>query len=451
MISVLRTTWPLLLGVMLLLVGNGMQGTLLGIRGGIESISTDRMSVVMASYFAGFLLGSRTAPALIQRVGHVRVFAALGSLISAVLILYAAVPNWVAWSFLRLLIGFSFSGVYITAESWLNASTSNENRGQAMSTYMIVQMTGLVSAQFLVNLGDPGGFLLFILPSVLVSLAFTPILLSVQPAPAFGALGRMSIRQLYHVSPLGCIGIFLMGGVFSALLGMTPVWGTVVGLSVRDISAIIAAVYLGGLILQFPIGWISDRMDRRHLVLYLLIVGIVAVMLQLTANPGIWGTLLVAGIAGAVSNPVYALLLAHTNDHLDTSDMAAASAGLIFLNGLGAVGGPLIVGRLMGLLGPNGFWIFIVTLMIALALYTAWRMNRREGVAPADTGNFAVIVPAATTIAVGAAIEAAQDDSPASEDLGDNIAAADYAVLPPEDEAAPEGATEPAPEGDPRT
>ena len=151
MISVLRTTWPLLLGIMLLLVGNGMQGTLLGIRGGYEQISTDHMAVVMSGYFAGFLLGSRMVPGMIQRVGHVRVFAALGSLISAVLILYAAVPNWIVWSLLRVLIGFSFSGVYITAESWLNASTTNENRGQAMSAYMIVQMIGLVSIGDLVN------------------------------------------------------------------------------------------------------------------------------------------------------------------------------------------------------------------------------------------------------------------------------------------------------------
>ncbi|NHF74693.1 MFS transporter [Paracoccus xiamenensis] len=425
MISVLRTSWPLLLGILLLLVGNGMQGTLLGIRGGIEEISTDRMAVVMAGYFAGFLLGSRLVPGMIQSVGHVRVFAALGSLISAVLILYAAVPNWIAWTLLRVLIGFSFSGVYITAESWLNASSTNENRGQAMSAYMIVQMAGLVSAQVLINFGDPSGFMLFILPSVLVSLAFTPILLAATPAPAFGALKRMSIRRLYQVSPLGCIGIFAMGGVFSALLGMTSVWGTILQMSVRDISAIVAAVYLGGLVAQFPIGWLSDRMDRRLLVLQLLLVGVAVVLLQLIFQPGIWGLIAVAAIAGGVANPVYALLLAHTNDHLEADDMAAASAGLLFLNGLGAIGGPLIVGRMMAMIGPNGFWIFIVVLMAALAAYTAWRMTRREALAPEDTGNFAVIAPAATTVAVEVALEAAQDETLHNSDE-DELASADY-------------------------
>ena len=185
MLTVLRTTWPLLLGILLLMVGNGMQGTLLGIRGEIEGIATTQMSLVMAGYFGGFVLGSRIVPAMIQRVGHVRVFAALGSLISAVLIVYAAAPHWIAWALLRLVIGFCFCGVYITAESWVNASAANETRGQAMSAYFVVQMLGLVAGQVLMNVGDPGGWMLFVIPSVLVSLAFTPILLARVTAPRF--------------------------------------------------------------------------------------------------------------------------------------------------------------------------------------------------------------------------------------------------------------------------
>lgn len=157
MISVLRTTWPLLLGMLLLMVGNGMQGTLLGIRGGIEGIATFQMSIVMASYYGGFLLGSLMVPDLIKNVGHVRVFAALGSLISAVLVLFAVEPHWITWSGLRFVIGFCFCGVYITAESWLNAGSTNENRGQSLSAYMIVQLLGIVFAQALLNVGDPGG------------------------------------------------------------------------------------------------------------------------------------------------------------------------------------------------------------------------------------------------------------------------------------------------------
>ncbi|MFT6452601.1 MAG: MFS family permease, partial [Halocynthiibacter sp.] len=162
MLQVLKSAWPLLLGMMLLMVGNGMQGTLLGVRGGIEEFSTFSMSVVMSAYFVGFLGGSRLAPEMIRRVGHVRVFAALGSFISAVLILYPTVTEPWAWSILRVVIGFSFSGVYVTAESWLNNAASNQNRGKALSLYMMVQMIGIIAAQGILAVGEPSGYILFV-------------------------------------------------------------------------------------------------------------------------------------------------------------------------------------------------------------------------------------------------------------------------------------------------
>ncbi|MFV0385747.1 MFS transporter [Paracoccus sp. (in: a-proteobacteria)] len=408
MTSVLRSTWTLLLGILLLMVGNGMQGTLLGIRGGIEGIPTFQMSVVMSAYFGGFLLGSLIVPRLIQSVGHVRVFAALGSLISAVLVLYAAAPDWIIWSALRLVIGFSFCGVYITAESWLNAGATNETRGQALSAYMIVQMLGIIFAQMLLNAGDPAGFLLFIIPSVLVSLSFTPILLSAQPAPAFETIKRMSFGRLYRVSPLGFVGIFLMGGVFSALFGMSAVWGSARGLTVRDISVFVAAIYAGGLVLQFPIGWLSDRSDRRVLVLILSVLGTAVVAATVLFQPGILGLTLVGALIGGVANPVYGLLLAHTNDYLEPSDMAAASAGLLFINGLGSMGGPLITGWLMGWLGPDGYWVYMGVLLALLSLYAGWRMIRRPALPVAEQGSYPVVTPTATVTAVEAALDEAQ-------------------------------------------
>ncbi|KGJ03735.1 Predicted arabinose efflux permease, MFS family [Paracoccus halophilus] len=413
MVTVLRATWPLLLGILLLMVGNGMQGTLLGIRGGIEGISTGHMSVVMSTYFAGFLLGSRVVPNLIQQVGHVRVFAALGSLISSVLILYAAAPHWIAWALMRFLIGFCFSGVYITAESWLNSSTANDSRGQAMSAYMIVQMLGIISAQLLMNTADPAGFLLFVIPSVLVSLSFMPILLSTRPAPQFSTLKRMSFGKLFETSPLGCVGIFLMGGVFSALFGMASVWGSSKGLTVTEISAFVAAIYVGGLLLQYPIGWLSDHSDRRAIVLGLSVLGCVAAFGAVLLQPGIWGLLLAAALVGGVANPVYSLLLAYTNDFLDQSDMAAASAGLLFINGVGAMAGPIITGWLMSLLGPDGFWVYIGLLLALLSVYTGWRRTRRA--APAHDQSFAVIAPSATPVAVEAALENAGSDDASRE------------------------------------
>lgn len=411
MLVVLRNSWALLFGMMLLMLGNGMQGTLLGIRGEIENFGNFEMSVVMSCYFLGFLFGSRMAPEMIRRVGHVRVFAALGSMISAVLVLYAVAPNWIAWSLMRVLIGFSFSGVYITAESWLNNSSTNETRGQALSLYLIMQMIGIIAAQILLNVGDPAGYILFIIPSILVSLAFTPILLSISPAPAFESTKPLSFRRLYKASPLGCVGMFLLGGVFSAQFGMAAVWGAQTGLSVRDISIFVAGIYVGGLFLQYPIGWLSDRMDRRKLVLWLSALGGIVLAVPVAWDAPFVALVLIGALAGGISNPLYSLLVAYVNDYLDKSDMAAASAGLIFINGLGAISGPLITGWMMAQIGPKGFFLFMAILFAALAGYAAWRMTQRRAT-PDASGSFTALSPNTSVISVEVALERADDDAP---------------------------------------
>lgn len=413
MISVLSTSWPLLLGVMLLMVGNGVQGTLLGIRGGIEGFTTFQMSLVMSAYFVGFLGGSRMTPGMIRRVGHVRVFAALGSLISAVLVLYPVLPQWQSWVVMRVLIGFSFSGVYVTAESWLNNSATNETRGQSLSAYMIVQMIGIIGAQALMNVADPSGFTLFVIPSVLVSLAFTPILLSIAPAPVFDTTKPLSFRRLYEISPLGCVGTFITGGIFSAMFGMASVWGTARGLSVRDLSIFIGAMYVGGMIFQYPIGFVSDRMDRRLLIMVLTAIGAAVMLVTALTAPPFLALIAVSVVLGGISNPLYSLIIAYTNDFLDIDDMPAASAGLIFLNGLGAVLGPVITGWMMGLVGPGGFFLYIAVLMAALALYAGWRMTQRAAPAVDTTGAYATILPTASAVAFEAVLETVQEEADA--------------------------------------
>jgi MFS family permease len=403
MLRTLAQTWPLLLGVMLLMVGNGVQGSLLGIRGDIEGFSTYQISAVMSAYFVGFLGGTTLAPEMIRRVGHVRVFAALGSLISAVLVLYPVFLDWTAWTLMRVVIGFSFSGIYVCAESWLNNTASNDTRGQALSAYMIVQMIGIIAAQGLLSMGDPSGFTLFIIPSVLVSLAFMPLLLADTPAPTFGTIKRLSFLRLFAVSPLGCVGMLLTGGVFAAMFGMAAVWGTMAGLSVAQIALFVAATYAGGLVLQYPIGRLSDRMDRRQLIFALSVVAAVTMLIATLAPLPFSLLLLVAVLLGGITNPLYSLLIAHSNDYLGKEEMAAASAGLIFLNGLGAIAGPLATGWLMETIGPGGFFLFMGLLFAALAGYAAWRMTRRA--APLDPGAFAGLSPNASSLAVGAVIE----------------------------------------------
>ena len=408
MLIVLRHSWPLLLGIMLLMVGNGIQSTLLGIRGNIEGFTTFQLSVVMSAYFLGFLFGSRLAPRMIRRVGHVRVFSALGSMISAILVVYPVLPDWVVWAGLRVLIGFAFSGIYITSESWLNNTATNETRGQALSAYMIVQMIGIVSAQVLLNVADPADFTLFVIPSVLVSLAFMPILLAATPSPTFELTQGLSFRELFRISPLGCIGMLLTGGIFSALFGMASVWGAQVGLSVREISIFIGTMYAGGMVAQYPIGWLSDRTDRRKLVFGLSLFGAV-LMVPATALPiPVIGLMIVSGLLGAITNPLYSLLIAYTNDYVPKERMAAASAGLLFLNGLGAIVGPLATGWIMGEIGPEGFFLFIGVLFAVMAAYAAWRMTRRT--VAAGSGNFATLAPTATALAVGVAVEEQAND-----------------------------------------
>jgi MFS family permease len=279
-----------------------------------------------------------------------------------------------------------------------------------LSLYLIMQMVGIILAQILLNMGDPSGFILFVIPSILVSIAFTPILLSAAPAPTFTNAKPMSFRRLYEASPLGCVGMFLLGGVFSAQFGMASVWGTQAGLSIKQISIFVAFIYVGGLLLQYPIGWFSDRMDRRRLVLWLAVVGAVVMF-----APVVWTLLplgpfpfvllvIIGAMGGGISNPLYSLLVAYVNDYLDNSDMAAASAGLIFINGLGAISGPLITAWIMGLVGPDGFFLFMALLFALLAGYTAFRMTRRRRT-PDAQGSYTPVSPISSGVAVEAARE----------------------------------------------
>ena len=402
MLKVLAHSWPLLLGVMLLMVGNGVQGSLLGIRGALEGFSTFELSVVMSAYFLGFLGGSRLAPEMIRRVGHVRVFSALGSMISAVLVLYPLLLDWQAWAVMRVLIGFCFSGIYVTAESWLNNTASNETRGQALSAYMIVQMLGIIASQGLLAMGDPGGFGLFIIPSVLVSLAFMPILLADTPAPTFDTVKRMSFTQLFRTSPLGCAGMLLTGGVFSAMFGMASVYGAMSAMTIAQIAIFVAAMYVGGLVLQYPIGWLSDRADRRVLIMWMATAGAVVMAVAAATPLPFVLEVLVAGLLGGIINPLYSLLIAHTNDFLSKEEMPGASAGLIFLNGFGAIFGPLLAGWLMGAIWPKGYFLIIGGFFALLAGYAAYRMTKR--MAPTQTNGYAGLTPTASVLTVEAVL-----------------------------------------------
>ncbi len=409
MISVISNTWALLLGVMLLMVGNGLQSTLLGVRGEIEGFSTLEISVVMSAYFVGFMGASRMVPDMIRRVGHVRVFAAFGSFISAVLILYPTFADPIVWSIGRVIIGFCFCGVYITSESWLNNSVTNETRGQALSLYMIVQMVGIVASQWLLTVADPAGFVLFVIISVLVSISFAPILLSISPTPAFEHTQPMSLKKLIQTSPLGCAGMFLLGGVFAAQFGMSAVFGAQIGFSLTQISTFVSAFYVGALLLQYPIGWLSDRMDRRQLIAASALIGAVSSVAGFVAGENFVVLLIAAFMIGGMANPLYSLLIAHTNDFLEYEDMAASSGGLLFINGLGAITGPIVIGWMMDTFGAFAFFLIIALLMSLLAVYALYRMTQRPSMDLEDLSSYTPVGPSSSMVAVELAQEYAYD------------------------------------------
>jgi MFS family permease len=270
---------------------------------------------------------------------------------------------------------------------------------------MIVQMLGIILAQALLVVPDASGYLLFIIPSVLVSISFAPILLSITPTPAFEATKPMTLRELYDVSPLGMVGMFLLGGIFAAQFGMGAVYATQAGLELGQISIFIASFYVGAMLFQYPLGRMSDRMDRRWLIMIVAGLGAGAAAIATVMGGYFWALCVSAFIIGGTSNPLYSLLIAYTNDFLNTDDMASASAGLLFVNGVGAITGPLVIGYAMQVVGPPGFFVLIMALMAAISLYALFRMTQRASPNVGDTSVYAPISPSATPVAMDLAQE----------------------------------------------
>lgn len=405
MLTAVRNSWALLLGMFLLMIGNGLQGTVLGVRGDAEGFSAATLGYVMSAYFIGFLGGTQVTQFMLRRVGHIRVFAALASLISAAFILFAAVVDPIAWFVLRLIVGFCFSGVYVVAESWLNDGATNETRGQTISAYVTAQMMGIVLAQALLNVADPGGYDLFVIMSVMVSISFAPILLSSSPVPMFETARRMTLRRLFETSPLGCVGMFLLGTVFACLFGMGSVYASAVGLTRAEISIFIGMIYVGGMVLQIPIGWASDRMDRRVLIAAVTAAGAVAAFMAPMLSSSFVLLTAMGFLIGGMANPLYSLLVAYVNDILDHEDMASASGGLILINGIGAMGAPVAVGYVMDVAGADGFFWFMGAALTLISIYAGYRMSVRPSTPVEDTGPMVLMTPVASPVVSDAAWE----------------------------------------------
>jgi len=413
--KVVVSSWALFLGLAFIMLGNGLQGSLLGVRATIEGFPTTVTGIVMSAYFAGFLAGSTMVPRLVRRVGHIRVFAALASLASVAVLVHAVFVNPAGWGAMRLVTGFSFAGLYIVAESWLNDRATNETRGQLLSFYMVVMLAGMGAGQFLLNLADPASFELFVLISVLVSLALIPILLTAAPAPEFQTPSAVSLRQLYLISPLGVVGTFGTGAAQGGLIGMGAVFATEAGLSIAEISIFMAAMLFGGMLLQWPIGRISDRFDRRRvLTVVTFLAAICAFATTVVVGPfaeilPVWVLYSLIGVFGGLNMPMYSLTLAHTNDYLEPNQMVAASGSLVLVGGIGASFGPITLAGLMTVLGPDGFFWGLGLIHAAIGLFALYRMSRRDSIPLEEQGTFVAVPPRASPVAAYLSPEGAEE------------------------------------------
>ncbi len=394
MMALLRTTWALLLGVALIMAGNALQASLLGLRGSLEGFSSSLMGLVMSGYYVGFMLSSFITPKGVRSVGHVRVFGALAALAATAILTASLFVTPYVWFFARAVTGFCYAGLYVIAESWINDRSTNETRGRLLSVYMLIQFSGLTAGQAMLNLGDPAGFRLFILVAIVISLAVVPVLLTAKHAPAFAEPAHVSLVQLYRISPLGALGTLGVGMAHSGFFQMGAVFGHKIGLGTAQVSLYMMSAVLGGVVLQWPIGRLSDRFDRRRV---LTVVTFAACLISLGAIAGSDISLTALTVAAffyaGMSLPMYSLCIAHTNDFLKADQMVAASSTLMMLFGIGAIGGPFTVGLLMGSFGPHAYWGYLAVVHALLGLFALYRMTRRASRPVEEQGRFVAMPP----------------------------------------------------------
>ncbi|MGW8193110.1 MAG: MFS transporter [Desulforhopalus sp.] len=405
MLSVISNCWALFLGMWLIMLGNGLQATLLGIRAALENFSTTITGLIMSGYFLGLIGGCNIIPRLVGRVGHVRTFGALASLAStSILIQVIFIDPWVWWA-MRIVTGFSYAGLYIVAESWINEAATNGTRGKLLSFYMLVSLGGMAGGQMLLNLFHPSGFELFVLVSLLISMAVIPILLSTARAPQFDVQENVSIGQLYRVSPLGVIGMLVTGMTIGAFFGMGAVYATEIGLSVRDVSFFMGTLIIGGFVFQYPLGWISDFLGRRKVIFFCCIGGAATSFIAMNYHGGGLLLFFLAAAVGGLAMPLYSLCSVHTNDYLTPTQMVAASGTLVLLSATGAAIGSPLTAFVMDVFGTQAFYGSLGTMLAAVAIFTLWRLTQRSEVAIREQGDFVVMATSPLSVSLNPDLE----------------------------------------------
>ena len=376
MFGTIVSSWALFTGFGLIMLAHALQGTLLNVNAVFFNFSDFEIGYVFSGYFIGYLFSSIQCPKLIKNVGHIRVFAAFASLGSIAILLHWIVINPIAWLIFRMITGFSFAAIYIVCESWLNDRADNKSRGQLIGFYMIVLYFSTSAGGMLVNLRATTDAHLFILTSLLISLALVPILLTKKPAPDFSTPKFLSLKELYSKSPMAFVGSFSIGMVYSALFGLMGVFGAKIGLSIFQISILIFVNMFVGAIFQYPVGKISDKYDRRTILLSLNLIAIASLIFIYLLGSLSFNLLLVfIGIHSAVSLPYYAVVISHMNDFLEKDEIVSGSSTLTLVNALGMVMGPMLASGFMAYFGAYGYFLYMIVIYCLVAPYNFFRIQ----------------------------------------------------------------------------
>ena len=417
MLGSLFSVSSLMLSTLLMMVAFGLASYVLPVRSVAEGWSTMTVSFIATGYTLGFTLSCIVTPKFVLRVGHVRVFAALITLLSVAILLCGLVVDWRAWIFFRAISGFAIAGSYLVIESWLNERVTNENRGMLFSVYLITTMVGTIGGQYLVPLGDPTNTSLFILCGVLFSLALLPTVLSSQTMPSPPAQARFDLPGLFRRSPVAVVGAFLAGAMSGAWLNLGGVFTQKIGLSTAQGATLLAALLFGSAISQIPIGRASDRMDRRIVMVGCGVAGVascIAMVFAVGASP--ITLYIIAAFVGSVLFPIYALNVAHANDLARPNEYVEVSSGMMITYGIGTISGPLMVGPVMDRFGPPSLFVVLAIYFAAYGAYAAWRIaqrNAKDGLV-GKTDFQANTVPTPGTEAVNAMNQALNADNETS-------------------------------------
>jgi len=390
--------WVLLASVAMLCLGHGLNGSLVSLSADQAQFGTDVTGLVMAGYSAGMLLSTFVAPRLVKSVGHVRTFAGLASIVSTAVLLFPLWVDPVFWFVLRIITGLCVSSMYIVCESWLNTVSSNRNRGRMMSFYMIVTYGALGLGQLLLNIADTSGYVRFIVVSCLLSMSLVPLILVPSEQPSVEGARSVKISGIWEASPLAVVGVIACGLGQSAFFALGVVFGLAKGLPLFWVSIMMALPPFGVILSQYPIGWVSDRIDRRTIILLLSFMAAAVAAIILAGGYYVSWFMLIGLMTafGIISLPIYSLVIAHANDHLRKDQVLGASAKLVLLYGAGSIVGPILCGTLMSYIGRDGFLIFMLAVHGALGLFGLWRYWRNPDHSKAQGRDVMSVSPVST-------------------------------------------------------